>query len=307
MTGGDRGLQRVRRRARRRVASARSSAARPRRISSWSQRARFWSSSRIGSPDGPTRARARDAWISISATQAVHLGLARRELGEDAAETQRVLAQRRSHPVVAGGRRVAFVEDQVDDLEHRRQARGQLGAARHLERNVRLGERALGADDALRDGRLGHEKGARDLVGGQAAEQAQRERDARLGREHRMAGGEDETQQVVADVGSSSVGVEGPASRFPVRLRARGRAPRACVRAACRGAAGRWRGAWRSPSARRPGCPGRPTWATARARRPARPAPAPRRGRRRARCARGRRSVGPTRCARRRRWRDGCR
>jgi hypothetical protein len=38
-------------------ASARASAARPRRMSSWSQRARSWSSSRTGSPDGPTRAR----------------------------------------------------------------------------------------------------------------------------------------------------------------------------------------------------------------------------------------------------------
>ena len=77
---------------------------------------------------------------------------------------------------------------------------GELGAARHLERHARLGERPLGAHDALRDRRLGDEEGARDLVGRQAAEQAQRQRDARLGREHRVAGGEDEAQQVVADV-----------------------------------------------------------------------------------------------------------
>ena len=78
-------------------------------------------------------------------------------------------------------------------------------------------------------GRLRHEEGARDLVGGQAAEQAQRERDARLGRQHRMAGGEHEAQQVVADVVVER-GVEvGP--RPPARLRARGRAPRACARA----------------------------------------------------------------------------
>jgi hypothetical protein len=42
----------------------------------------------------------------------------RRELGQDAAEPERVLAQRRSNPVVAGGRRVALVEDEVDDFEH---------------------------------------------------------------------------------------------------------------------------------------------------------------------------------------------
>ena len=46
----------------------------------------------------------------------------------------------------------------------------------------------------------GDQEGARDLVGGQAAEQAQRQRHPRLGRQHRMAGGEDQAQQVVADV-----------------------------------------------------------------------------------------------------------
>ena len=50
--------------------------------------------------------------------QAVHLGLARGEPGQDPAQPQGVLAQRRPHPVVAGGGRVALVEDQVDDLEH---------------------------------------------------------------------------------------------------------------------------------------------------------------------------------------------
>ena len=38
------------------------------------------------------------------------------------------------------------------------------------------------------------EKGAGDLVGGQPADQAQRQRRARLGRQHRMAGGEDQAR-----------------------------------------------------------------------------------------------------------------
>ena len=121
-----------------------------------------------------------------------------------------------------------------------------------------------------------------------------------------MAGGEDQAQQVVADVVVER-GVEVGRGALAARSRARGRAPRACARPACRGAAGRWRGAWRRPSARRRGCRECPTPATARARRRARPAPAPRRGRRRAPCARGRRSASPARCARPRRWRDGCR
>ena len=48
--------------------SARASAASPRRISSRSHRRRSWSGSSTGSPSGPRRAAARDAWISISAT-----------------------------------------------------------------------------------------------------------------------------------------------------------------------------------------------------------------------------------------------
>ena len=48
--------------------------------------------------------------------QAVHLGLLRREPGEDAPEPQRVLAERRPHPVVAGGGRVALVEDRGRSL-----------------------------------------------------------------------------------------------------------------------------------------------------------------------------------------------
>ena len=46
----------------------------------------------------------------------------------------------------------------------------------------------------------GDQKGARDLLGRQAADQAQRQCDARLGGKQRMAGCKDEPQQVVADV-----------------------------------------------------------------------------------------------------------
>ena len=49
-------------------------------------------------------------------------------------------------------------------------------------------------------GRLRDEERAGDLVGRQAAEEPQRERHPRLGGQHRMAGGEHEPQQIVADV-----------------------------------------------------------------------------------------------------------
>ena len=172
---------------------------------------------------------------------------------------------------------------------------------------LRLGQRPLGAHDPLRDRRLRDEERARDLVGRQAAEQAQRQRDARLGREHRVAGGEDQAQQVVADVVVER-GVEIRRRRLACcDLELAAELLVLALERACCGAGGRSRGAWRWPSARRPGCPGRPTPATARARRRARPARAPRRGRRRARSAPGRRSAGRTRSARPRRSRDGCR
>ena len=154
----------------------------------------------MGSPEGPTRALERDAWISISATRPCTSGSCGNELGQDAAETQRILAERGPHPVVAGRRRVALVEDEVDDFEHRRETGGKLGPAGDLEGDVLLGEGPLGPDDALGDRRLRDEERTRDLLRRQAAEQAERQRNARLGGENRMAGREHEAQEVVAHV-----------------------------------------------------------------------------------------------------------
>ena len=72
--------------------------------------------------------------------QAVHLGLVRGQPGQDSAQPQRILAQPGPHPVVAGGGRVALVEDQVDDFEHRGEPGRQLLALRHLEGHLGLGQ-----------------------------------------------------------------------------------------------------------------------------------------------------------------------
>ena len=103
--------------------SARSSAASPRRMRRWSQRAgpdRGAGSARpsdrrapaTATPGSPSAPRGRGPRARRAASSA-----------RIAPEPQRVLAQRRAHPVVARGRRVPLVEDEVDDLEHRRQAR----------------------------------------------------------------------------------------------------------------------------------------------------------------------------------------
>ncbi len=128
------------------------------------------------------------------------LRLPRRELGQHARETQRVVAEGGPQPIVAGGRRVAFVEHEIDDTEHRLEPLGELLAARHLERHARLGQRALRAHDALRDRRLRNEERARDLGCREAADHAQRQRDARLHREHGVTRDEHQAQHVVADL-----------------------------------------------------------------------------------------------------------
>jgi len=95
------------------------------------------------------RAEPLEAFLARTAPDGVRLRLFRRELRQDPPETQRFLAELRSHPVS--------------------------------------------------DSRLRYQEGSRDLLRGQTPEQAQCERDARLGREHRMAGREHQAQEIVAD------------------------------------------------------------------------------------------------------------
>ncbi len=110
------------------------------------------------------------------------LGLVGRQPREDAADAERLIAELGAHPVFAGGGRVALVEDEVEHLEHRAEPGLAFVAARHLERHMRIGQRLLGAHDALLDRRLGHEIGPRDLGRGEAADEPQRQGAARLGR-----------------------------------------------------------------------------------------------------------------------------
>ena len=111
-----------------------------------------------------------------------------------------LLAELRARPVLASGRGIAFVEDGVDDLEDGGEPLGALVAARDLEGNLGLGQRAFRADDALGDGPFGDEKGARDPFRRQSAYDAQSEGDTRLFGQQRMAGGEGQAEQIVANV-----------------------------------------------------------------------------------------------------------
>jgi hypothetical protein len=97
--------------------------------------------------------------------QAVRLGLVGHQLGEGAAEPDRVCRQ---FALAA----VAFVEDQVDDGQHRGQPVGEQVGGRHPKRDPGGLDLALGAEEALCHRLLGDEEGAGDLPGGETAERS---------------------------------------------------------------------------------------------------------------------------------------
>src|SRR5260370_18899121 len=129
----------------------------------------------------------------------VDLRLLWSEFGQDATEAERLFAERRTHPVVTGSRRVAFIKDEVDHLQDGGQTSGKIRPARNFKGNARFAEGPLGPDDALGDRRLRNEESTRDLVCRQPPEQAECQRNPRLRREHRVAADEYEAQEVVAD------------------------------------------------------------------------------------------------------------
>src|SRR5207247_1632742 len=82
----------------------------------------------------------------------------------------------------------------------RRQTCGTVGPGGDLESDARFGERPLRPDDPLGDARDGDEEPSRDLLRRQTPKHAEGESDASIPREHRMAGHEDETEEIITDV-----------------------------------------------------------------------------------------------------------
>ena len=106
--------------------------------------------------------------------QAEHLGLVGGEVGQHPGQPDRLVAEVGPHPVVAGGGGVALVEDQVEHAHHVVEPlvrSGPVGSSNGVGR----GQGLLRPRDALADRRLLGQEGARDLGGGQAADQPQRE------------------------------------------------------------------------------------------------------------------------------------
>ena len=129
--------------------------------------------------------------------QAERLRLVGHQLRDHRGQPDRLGAQRAAHVGVAGACRVALVEHEVDDVQRGRQALGQRLVRRHRERDARGADLRLGPHESLRHGGLGHEERVRDLGCRQAAQQPQRQRHLRLGRERRVTAGEDQPQPLV--------------------------------------------------------------------------------------------------------------
>ena len=94
---------------------------------------------------------------------------------------------------------MALGEDQRDGRQHHAESVGQLGGGRDAVGGVVVPELAFGPHDPLGDGRFGDHEGAGDLCRLEAAEQTERERDLRVGRQRGMATEEHQSQLVVGD------------------------------------------------------------------------------------------------------------
>jgi hypothetical protein len=110
----------------------------------------------------------------------VHLRLGGRQFSQDSTEAKRVFTKGGPHPVIARGGRVAFVENEVDDFEHRREAGFEFRSTRNLKGNARFREGPFGANNALCHRWLRDKECARDLVGRQTSEQPESEGHAGL-------------------------------------------------------------------------------------------------------------------------------
>ena len=204
--------------------------------------------------------------------QPQRLGVPRRQAGQHPAEPERLRAQVAADPLVAAGRGVALVEDQVDDLADGSRAE----PAARLGRGARTGRSprpacAWPGRCAGRSSPRGQERPG-DVLGGQTADQLEGQRRARVRRQDRVAGHEDQPEQVVGQVAVDDL--------VEVGLQPAGSSGRPAVLAALGvAAADPVDGQDTAPScsARPPGCPARRPAATSRSPPRRRPGRAPRR------------------------------
>ena len=216
--------------------------------------------------------------------EAVRLRLVGHQRREHRREADRFGAQLAAHR-----RPVAGVEDEVDRREDGAQPIGKKVLRRHAQRDAGVADLPLRAHEPLRERRLRNEEAARDLRRREAADEAQRQRDLRVGGERRMAAREDQLEAFVGDEGLLVVG----------ELLGAGEQLRLAREASARDGCGRSRGCAPSRRSTRRDSPARRLAASARPRGGTRPVPRPRRGRDRRGRGRGSRRTSRVRRGRR--------
>ena len=183
----------------RRSVSARSTSGSADAIAPRSQRERSCASSSTSSPSAPTRAARRECWSSISASRPAGSGSPGQQHVHDAREPDRLRREVVADERVPAGGRVALVEHEVEHGEDGGEPVLQRVGRRLLDRDAGEPDLLLRPHQPLRDRRLRHQQRAGDLGDGQAADEPQRERHLRLGRQRRMTAGEHEPEALVGD------------------------------------------------------------------------------------------------------------
>ena len=131
--------------------------------------------------------------------EAPRLGLVGHQLDQDPTQPDGFGTELATDHAVPGRRAVALVEDQVDDRHHRGQAFGEQVVGRDPEGDAGVPDLPLGPHQPLGHGRIGHQEGSGDLLGGQSAQGPEREGHAGFCGQGRMAAREHQAQPVVGD------------------------------------------------------------------------------------------------------------
>ncbi len=180
---------------------ASSSTATPSRMRLASHRARSCSSSGTSSPSGPEPSAPSSVRDEEECEEPSALRVAGDQRAEQSRQPDGLLRQLDAMERVGRGRLMPFVEDQVDHLADAVESLPPRVRGRDLVRDAGVADLALHPDEPLRHGGLGHEHRARDLGGLEPPDGLQRQGDARLQVERRVAAREDQAQPVVLDVG----------------------------------------------------------------------------------------------------------
>ena len=190
--------------------AAASSRRRPSAMAAASHSVRSCSASTTRSPSASTRAALRASWNSMSASRPSASGSS--GISVHRTRPRRMASAVRLPPDQVGARAggIPLVEEEVEDGQHRGRALHQLVRRRHGEGDARVAYLALGPDEPLGHGGLGHQEGAGDLGRRHAGQRAQGQRHLGLEGQGRVAAGEHQAEPVVGHVLVRSLDVLAP-------------------------------------------------------------------------------------------------